>query len=60
MIIEQNSRNESCIVSLGETKIISQVTAELVKPKDARPNEGTLKINLEIASFLLPYIEQSK
>ncbi|XP_049865623.1 exosome complex component RRP45 [Pectinophora gossypiella] len=38
----------SCIVSLGETKILAQVSCEVVQPKQIRPNEGILYINVEI------------
>ncbi len=41
-------------------RIISQVSGEIVKPKDARPNEGVLKINIEIYPTLLPYIDIPK
>ena len=38
----------ACIVSLGETKVSAQVSSEILKPKETRPNEGLLRINLEI------------
>ncbi|SBT79511.1 exosome complex component RRP45, putative [Plasmodium malariae] len=38
-------------VSIGHTKVICRITSEIVKPFDKRPNEGIIKINLDIDSF---------
>ncbi|CRH00713.1 exosome complex component RRP45, putative [Plasmodium relictum] len=38
-------------VSIGFTKVICRITSEIVKPFDKRPNEGIIKINLDIDSF---------
>ncbi|XP_045534118.1 exosome complex component RRP45 isoform X1 [Papilio machaon] len=46
--ISFGSEYGSCIVSLGETKVLSQVSCEVVQPKQIRPNEGILFINVEI------------
>ncbi|CRG94003.1 exosome complex component RRP45, putative [Plasmodium gallinaceum] len=38
-------------VSIGFTKVICRITSEIVKPFDKKPNEGIIKINLDIDSF---------
>ncbi|KMZ85927.1 exosome complex exonuclease [Plasmodium vivax Brazil I] len=38
-------------VSIGHTKVICKITSEIVKPFDKRPNEGIIKVNLDIDSF---------
>ncbi|ANQ09264.1 Exosome complex exonuclease [Plasmodium coatneyi] len=38
-------------VSIGHTKVICKITGEIVKPFDKRPNEGMIKVNLDIDSF---------
>jgi len=50
----------ACIVSLGNTKVTSQVSSEILKPKDTRPNEGLLRINLELSPMAAQHFEQNK
>jgi len=50
----------SVIASLGETKISAQCSSEIIKPKDNRPNEGILKINLELSPMGAQYFEAGK
>ena len=38
-----------CTASLGKTRVLAQVTASIVKPRDDRPYEGFLIINSEIS-----------
>ncbi|EUD68733.1 exosome complex component RRP45 [Plasmodium inui San Antonio 1] len=38
-------------VSIGHTKVICRITSEIVKPFDKKPNEGIVKVNLDIDSF---------
>ncbi|CAD2108986.1 exosome complex component RRP45, putative [Plasmodium vinckei] len=38
-------------VSIGNTKVVCKITSEIVKPYDKKPNEGIIKINLDIESF---------
>lgn len=38
----------SAHVSLGETKVLAQVSCDVVQPKSTRPNEGLLHINVEL------------
>lgn len=49
----------SCIVSLGETKVMTQVTCDIQQPKTTRPNEGLLFLNVEIGQMAIPGIEQN-
>jgi exosome complex component RRP45 len=41
-------------------RILAQTSADLVKPKDTRPNEGILKINLELSPIAAPHFEANK
>ncbi|XP_059051302.1 exosome complex component RRP45 [Achroia grisella] len=50
----------SCIVSLGETKVLAQVTCEVTQPKQIRPNEGILYINVEISPMAAPQFEANR
>lgn len=50
----------SCIVSLGETKVLSRVSCEVVQPKQIRPNEGILYINVEITPMAAPQFEANR
>ncbi|CAF0706410.1 unnamed protein product [Brachionus calyciflorus] len=50
----------ACIVSIGNTQISAQVSADIVKPKDSRPNEGILKINLELSPMGAQHFEVGK
>ncbi|XP_023942882.2 exosome complex component RRP45 isoform X2 [Bicyclus anynana] len=50
----------SCIVSIGETKVLSQVSCEVVQPKQIRPNEGLLNINVEISPMAAPQFEANR
>ncbi|GAW81613.1 exosome complex component RRP45 [Plasmodium gonderi] len=38
-------------ICIGHTKVICRITSEIVKPFDKRPNEGIIKVNLDIDSF---------
>ncbi|KAJ2950415.1 hypothetical protein O0L34_g8657 [Tuta absoluta] len=58
--ISFGSEYGSCIVSLGETKILAQVTCEVVQPKQIRPNEGILYINVEVGPMAGPQFEPNR
>jgi len=49
-----------CYVSLGETKILAQVTADIDLPKESRPNEGSLSIHLEISTLAAGHFDPTK
>ncbi|CAK1551985.1 unnamed protein product [Leptosia nina] len=50
----------SCIASLGETKVMAQVSCEVVQPKQIRPNEGILYINVEVGPMAAPQFEANR
>ncbi|CAG9792154.1 unnamed protein product [Diatraea saccharalis] len=50
----------SCIVRLGETKVLAQVSCEVTQPKQIRPNEGILYINVEISPMAAPQFEANR
>ncbi|KAJ8725188.1 hypothetical protein PYW07_016146 [Mythimna separata] len=58
--ISFGSEYGSCIVSLGETKVLAQVSCEVVQPKQIRPNEGLLYINVEMNPMAAPHIEANR
>ncbi|XP_018494264.1 exosome complex component RRP45 [Galendromus occidentalis] len=39
----------SCIVSLGDTKVLAQCSAHICEPKPTRPNEGRLAIQFDVS-----------
>lgn len=58
--ISFGSEYGSCIVSLGETKVLAQVSCEVTQPKQIRPNEGILYINAEISPMAAPQFEANR
>ncbi|KAJ8384862.1 hypothetical protein AAFF_G00197720 [Aldrovandia affinis] len=46
-----------CIVDLGKTRVLAQVSCELVAPKENRPTEGILFFNLELSPMASPAFE---
>ncbi|XP_015919084.1 exosome complex component RRP45 [Parasteatoda tepidariorum] len=46
-----------CLVALGSTQILAQVSAEVVEPKSGSPTEGALYINVEISAMSSPDIQ---
>ncbi|XP_029355975.1 exosome complex component RRP45 [Echeneis naucrates] len=49
-----------CFVDLGKTRVMAQVSCELVAPKDNRPNEGILFFNIELSPMASPVFEQGR
>ncbi|XP_054680983.1 exosome complex component RRP45 [Grus americana] len=49
-----------CIVELGKTRILAQVSCELVPPKPNRPTEGILFFNLELSPMAAPGFEPGR
>lgn len=41
-------------------RVSSQVSSEIVKPKESRPNEGLLRINLELSPMAAQHFEPNK
>ncbi|XP_057312809.1 exosome complex component RRP45-like isoform X3 [Hydractinia symbiolongicarpus] len=49
-----------CEVQLGETRVLAQTSAELVKPTDTRPTEGQLFLNVELSPMASPAFENGR
>lgn len=49
-----------CHVSLGETRVLAQVSCEVQEPKISRPSEGLLNINIELSPMGAPHFEASR
>uniref|UniRef100_A0A8C3PSL9 Exosome complex component RRP45 n=1 Tax=Calidris pygmaea TaxID=425635 RepID=A0A8C3PSL9_9CHAR len=49
-----------CIVELGKTRVLAQVSCELVPPKPNRPTEGILFFNLELSPMAAPGFEPGR
>lgn len=49
-----------CIVELGKTRVLGQVSCELVTPKMNRPTEGILFFNLELSPMASPAFEPGR
>lgn len=47
-------------VSLGETRVLAQVSCEVVTPRATRPNEGTVFINVELGPMAAPHFESGR
>uniref|UniRef100_A0A8D8XFY3 Exosome complex component RRP45 n=1 Tax=Cacopsylla melanoneura TaxID=428564 RepID=A0A8D8XFY3_9HEMI len=50
----------SCMVSLGETKVLAQVSCSIERPKATRANEGLLFINTELSPMASPQFETGR
>lgn len=49
-----------CFVDLGKTRVMAQVSCELVTPKESRPNEGIMFFNIELSPMASPSFEQGR
>ncbi|XP_063738870.1 exosome complex component RRP45 isoform X1 [Eleginops maclovinus] len=49
-----------CFVDLGRTRVMAQVSGELVAPKENRPNEGIMFFNIELSPMASPAFEQGR
>jgi len=47
----------SCLVKLGRTMVMAQVSAMVTEPRVARPNEGILMVNVELSPIAAPKFE---
>lgn len=50
----------SAHVTLGETRVLAQVSCELGEPKASRPNEGLLYINVELGPMAAIHFEAGR
>lgn len=44
----------SCQVTLGKTRVLAQVSCQVVEPMFSRPNEGVLQVNLDLTGLAAP------
>jgi len=49
-----------CMVSLGDTKVMAQVTAEVDRPRESRPSEGRLTVHLEMSTLAAGFLDPTK
>jgi len=49
-----------CDVCLGDTRVLAQVSAEIVKPRETRPNEGELFVNVDLSPLASPAFEAGR
>ncbi|XP_016136192.1 exosome complex component RRP45 [Sinocyclocheilus grahami] len=49
-----------CSVELGKTRVLCQVSCELVPPKDSRPTEGIMFFHLELSPMASPAFEPNR
>ncbi|KAJ8297758.1 hypothetical protein KUTeg_024289 [Tegillarca granosa] len=47
----------SCQVEIGETRVLAQVSSEITTPKQTRPSDGMLFINVELSPMASPGFE---
>lgn len=52
--------DSSCTVLLGQTRVLSVVTATLEAPYPDRPNEGSLRFNVEFSPMASPNFEPGR
>lgn len=50
----------SCMVLLGQTRVIAQVTCDIQQPKTSRPNEGMLHINVELNPMAAQHFDSGR
>ncbi|KAK7793911.1 hypothetical protein R5R35_011845 [Gryllus longicercus] len=49
-----------CLVALGGTKVIAQVSCEVQQPKSTRPNEGLLLLFVELSPMAAPHFDSGR
>lgn len=55
--LEFGSEWGCCVVSLGKTRVIAQVSCEIQTPNTSRLSEGILNINVELNPLAAPHFE---
>lgn len=50
----------SVLVSLGNTRVLATVTATIVEPKMSRPQEGQLKITIDLSPMASPHYDSNR
>ncbi|XP_011646483.1 exosome complex component rrp45 isoform X1 [Pogonomyrmex barbatus] len=49
-----------CMVSLGHTRAVVQISCDIQQPKTSRPNEGTIRINVELTPLAAQHFESGR
>ena len=49
--IRFGSENGQAMVRIGQTRVVTQSVLKMVAPRDGKPNEGEIKINIEFTSL---------
>jgi len=49
-----------CTAVVGQTRVLAQVSCEVVEPRPSRPNEGKLQINVHLSPMAAPHFEQGR
>ncbi|KAK3719854.1 hypothetical protein RRG08_040155 [Elysia crispata] len=49
-----------CHVELGKTRVLAQVSCEVGEPKQTRPHDGVLYVNVELSPMACPSFEQGR
>lgn len=49
-----------CTAVVGQTRVLAQVSSEVVEPRPSRPNEGKLQINVHLSPMAAPHFEQGR
>ncbi|KAI0226826.1 Exosome complex component RRP45 [Lamellibrachia satsuma] len=49
-----------CHVQIGDTRAMAQVSCEVTTPKQTRPNEGLLYVNVELSPMAAPHFEAGR
>lgn len=50
----------SCQVTLGRSRVLAQVSAQVGEPNITRPNEGVLRVNVELTPLAAPKFESGR
>ncbi|KAK8747340.1 hypothetical protein OTU49_016758 [Cherax quadricarinatus] len=49
-----------CTATIGQTRVIAQVTCEVVEPRPSRPNEGKLSVAVHLSPMAAPHFEPGR
>ncbi|KAJ8000560.1 hypothetical protein DPEC_G00181370 [Dallia pectoralis] len=49
-----------CFVDMGKTRVMAQVSCELITPKENRPNDGIMFFNIELSPMASPAFESGR
>ncbi|XP_069189495.1 uncharacterized protein [Procambarus clarkii] len=49
-----------CTATIGQTRVIAQVTCEVVEPRPSRPSEGKLSISVHLSPMAAPHFEPGR